>query len=1250
VNSRLTIALSAVLLSGCVIRSVAPPPMSPEVRRAMELARQSEALRDDPAQEKKMMEELMGRAPLSEQVSTDGIQVVFQTGHVSMINAVAISRDGRYILSAGRDETVKLWDVASGHEIRTLAGVTVFGGLGTSVRFTDDARRIIVGGVGIDGDFYGARIFAAASGEPVEAASGVLSDDGRYVARQNTPQARILNRQVEATVSVLDTRSGQVIWTAPPAGIAQPVALSEEGHILLLGEEQTTFAPARQRRWSLQAWDVSSRRLLRRIDNQSAPMSGLVHAVISPDGHTLAAENEDHTLNLYDLSNDTGPRTLGTPSASPTVEITNSIVFSGDSRLIASSRANLSSAQVSVWEVSSGRLITQFPGSAVNFSADGTTLVVGGSAGGAPALRDLATGKQTALSAGASAVVDVAPLAGRQTVAAAMEDGTIRFWNVTTAELVRTLECPGHSAATSVSADTTARWLATGCRDGSAWLWDLAAPSGGPRQITAATQQLATTLVRFSPDGHWIAVGVKDQLVIWSVLEGREINRANLPESQLPPLMGAAADIDTRSIQALAIGPDSRRIAVGRLYDTSLWDPATGKRISLLGETGESLPALTASAANPQALLEALRGGASVSKKDARRAAKGSGFTALPPSPMDMMNAMGMNNGARALAFSPDGRTLVALSTVGKQAWDLDTGRRIRPPAAEPGAQNDLQASLRSNLEVSAGESGAVAMSPDGRFGARAVGRVIKIWDTATGRDLHQLVGHTSNIAALTYLDGGRMLASGGRDGTLRLWRMPQGAELAQLIALGDSDYVAVTPDQFYRASRAGIREVAFRIQNEVYPFEQFDLRFNRPDILLERLGGASQDLISTYRAAYGRRLSRMGLSENKLGLDLHLPQVAFIVPAPVRTDSSSLTLRVRSTDDKSALDRINVFVNDVPVFGTAGLPLSGSDLHQDERSIEVPLIPGRNKIQVSALNKQGAESLKQTAYTTSTADRGAPDVYIVAIGVSEYQNHAYNLRFAAKDASDLVETYRATNSGSRGQVHVLDLTNQKATRGHIQEAKAWLQQARPNDLVVVFAAGHGMTDTRQNYFFGTYDIDPVRPELNGLPYEEFEALLDGIASLQKVLLIDTCFSGEIEKDEPTVVSQAQTDGAGNVKMRAFKAPRGIEVVADPAGSDAMLRFQQDLFADLRRGTGAVVISSASGNEYALEGEQWKNGVFTYALLSGLRDHKADANKDGTITVGELQAYVIDEVRRLTAGGQHPTARRENLDYDFAVY
>jgi hypothetical protein len=132
--------------------------------------------------------------------------------------------------------------------------------------------------------------------------------------------------------------------------------------------------------------------------------------------------------------------------------------------------------------------------------------------------------------------------------------------------------------------------------------------------------------------------------------------------------------------------------------------------------------------------------------------------------------------------------------------------------------------------------------------------------------------------------------------------------------------------------------------------------------------------------------------------------------------------------------------------------------------------------------------------------------------------------------------------------------------------------------------------------------------------------------------------------------------------MRAFKAARGVSVVIDephvpsstggnaPRLSSDMLRFQQDWFADLRRGTGAAVISSSSGNEYSLEGEQWKNGVFTYSLLNGLKNRQADANKDQLITVSELQAYVIDQVRKLTEGGQNPTVRRENLESDFIVY
>jgi len=80
-----------------------------------------------------------------------------------------------------------------------------------------------------------------------------------------------------------------------------------------------------------------------------------------------------------------------------------------------------------------------------------------------------------------------------------------------------------------------------------------------------------------------------------------------------------------------------------------------------------------------------------------------------------------------------------------------------------------------------------------------------------------------------------------------------------------------------------------------------------------------------------------------------------------------------------------------------------------------------------------------------------------------------------------------------------------------------------------------------------------------------------------------------------------------------------------------------------------VVISSSSGDEYSLEDAQWQNGVFTYSILKGLKERAADANKDEKITVSELQSYVMDQVKRLTQGGQNPTVRRENLENDFVV-
>jgi uncharacterized caspase-like protein len=70
-----------------------------------------------------------------------------------------------------------------------------------------------------------------------------------------------------------------------------------------------------------------------------------------------------------------------------------------------------------------------------------------------------------------------------------------------------------------------------------------------------------------------------------------------------------------------------------------------------------------------------------------------------------------------------------------------------------------------------------------------------------------------------------------------------------------------------------------------------------------------------------------------------------------------------------------------------------------------------------------------------------------------------------------------------------------------------------------------------------------------------------------------------------------------------------------------------------------AVITASDVSQLSYESDQFGggHGVFTYYLLKGLHG-EADANKDGTVTAGELFAYVHDNVAKATSGNQSPMA------------
>jgi hypothetical protein len=333
------------------------------------------------------------------------------------------------------------------------------------------------------------------------------------------------------------------------------------------------------------------------------------------------------------------------------------------------------------------------------------------------------------------------------------------------------------------------------------------------------------------------------------------------------------------------------------------------------------------------------------------------------------------------------------------------------------------------------------------------------------------------------------------------------------------------------------------------------------------------------------------------------------------------------------------VYVNDVPIYGKRGYSIKDQNVSDLVKDIALELSNGHNTIQISSLNTKGVESLKRTININYVGPEVKSRLYMVSIGVSEYADADMNLNYAAKDAADLAKLFDSQKGKS------LKLLNEAAVKENLSTIKEFLSETKVDDEVIIFVAGHGLLDDKLDWYFGSHDVDFSNPSARGIAYDELENLLDGITARKKLLLMDACNSGEVDKEESILVSSEQKN-EGTIKSRGIKRKK----LEKGVGLNNSFELMQELFANIEKGSGAMVISSASGAEYALESPEWQNGVFTYSILNGLKTLAADTDKNGKVQVSELRDYVVETVQKLTNGKQHPTSRKENLEYDFYLY
>jgi WD40 repeat protein len=560
----------------------------------------------------------------------------------------------------------------------------------------------------------------------------------------------------------------------------------------------------------------------------------------------------------------------------------------------------------------------------------------------------------------------------------------------------------------------------------------------------------------------------------------------------------------------------------------------------------------------------------------------------------------------------------------------------------EEGILTDLN--TKKILDTVPGVSGDNAMlfSADDRllaFGTKVHDIIVR--DVRARKNKFILKGHEGEIISLKFCKADSRLVSSSTDNTVKIWNLLTGRLIATFILFGESDYLVVLPSGYYMGTKVAVSYLSFRYRQAIFPAHQFDLRFNRPDKVLAELGSLDKSLINNYERAYKRRLNKFGLTEIDSALSLHLPELRIISNSSFSSvvQNAAIQISVESVDHLHPLQKLFAFVNDVPVSGSAGIDISVNGKAVVRKNIKVELMAGLNKVEFSCLNAQGLESLKQVMYINYQPTKPKPaKLYFIGIGVSRYVDSSMNLDFAAKDIQDLDSAFRRIDSNYTSVV----LSDNEVTKQKIINLRSLLMKTSIEDKVIVSMSGHGLIGNKNEFYFATHDIDFKDPGINGLNYTEIEKLLDGIPARRKLLLLDACHSGELDDGVNVLaVSKVKTASAKGVED---------EVSDEDVAVQNSYELMKELFSDLSRNNGTIVISAAGGLESAFEDSRLNNGVFTYYVKEAISENAADLNNDGETTILELKKYVSTNVEKLTRGRQRPTARREILTNDWTLW